>query len=75
MTASSLSRLRSNHRLRPLTLLRTAYAWLRHVWTVDRERQVLAQLSPHELADIGLTDHAARHEARRAFWDLPPRNF
>ena len=70
-----LSRLHSDYILRSSTLPRAAYAWLRHVWTVDRERQVLAQLSPHELADIGLTDHAARREARRAFWDLPPRNF
>ncbi len=65
----------SAHLLHLLTLPRMVYAWLRHVWSVDRERQALARLSACELADIGITDHAARREAARAFWDLPTRDF
>ena len=36
-----------------------------------RQRRQLGQLSPHLLKDIGLTDDAARAEARRPIWDVP----
>lgn len=41
--------------------------------TVLRERQRLARLDRHLLADIGLTAEAARHEAERPLWDAPER--
>jgi uncharacterized protein YjiS (DUF1127 family) len=36
-----------------------------------RQRSRLADLDPHMLADIGLTEDEARHESRRTVWDVP----
>lgn len=36
-----------------------------------RQRRTLADLSPHQLRDIGLTEEAARREAGRPIWDVP----
>ena len=47
-----------------------------HVWKavqVSRERRRLAELDPRMLADIGLTEAQAAHEANRSFWDLPAK--
>ncbi len=41
--------------------------------TLRRERQHLARLEPHLLADIGLTDRTAAREAARPVWDAPER--
>lgn len=38
---------------------------------IARQRRQLGQLDAHLLKDIGLTDDAARAEARRPFWDAP----
>ncbi|WP_103258012.1 DUF1127 domain-containing protein [Tabrizicola aquatica] len=36
-----------------------------------RTRKALGRLDPHLRRDIGLTDHEARAEASRPFWDAP----
>jgi uncharacterized protein YjiS (DUF1127 family) len=38
-----------------------------------RERRALAALDPRLLADVGLHPAAAEAEARRPFWDVPPK--
>ena len=38
-------------------------------------RQQLPELSPHLLADIGVTRSAAMAEAARLPWDLAPRHY
>lgn len=38
------------------------------VW---RSRRALARLDPHLLRDIGVSDVAAKAEARRPVWDAP----
>ena len=43
------------------------------VLTLRRERRQLGRLDPHLLADIGLSDRAARAEAARPIWDAPER--
>ncbi|MEM1276524.1 MAG: DUF1127 domain-containing protein [Pseudomonadota bacterium] len=40
---------------------------------VMAERRHLADLTDHELEDIGLDRETALREARRPFWDLPTR--
>lgn len=41
--------------------------WL-DLWS---ERRALASLDPRMLADLGIDEHAARHEATRPMWDVP----
>ena len=41
------------------------------VLSVHRQRRHLAELSVHQLADIGITREEAQTEAARPFWDLP----
>lgn len=41
--------------------------WL-SLWS---ERRSLARLSPHMLADIGVTQEAMERESQRAPWDVP----
>ena len=44
------------------------------IWTafqVARERRALAGLDSRALADLGLSEAAARREAGRSFWDIP----
>ncbi|MEM8633226.1 MAG: DUF1127 domain-containing protein [Pseudomonadota bacterium] len=36
-----------------------------------RQRRTLADLSPHQLRDIGLTKEAAKRESARPIWDVP----
>ena len=36
-------------------------------------RSLLGQMSPHMLADIGLSPADAQTEAARPFWDIAPR--
>ncbi len=43
----------------------------REVLSVHRQRNQLAVLSDHQLADIGTARDEARIEAARPFWDLP----
>ena len=38
---------------------------------IARQRRQLERLDAHLLKDIGLTDDAARAEARRPIWDAP----
>ena len=38
---------------------------------LQRQRQSLRDLSPHQLRDIGLTEEAAEQEASRPIWDVP----
>ncbi|MEO1292440.1 MAG: DUF1127 domain-containing protein [Pseudomonadota bacterium] len=47
------------------SLVATLKRWRR----VAAERQALARMNAHELADIGLSEEAARVEAARPFWD------
>ncbi len=52
---------------RPLRLFSLAF----QVLSVHRQRRRLAELSDHNLADIGITREEAQTEAARSFWDLP----
>ncbi len=52
---------------RPLRLFSLAL----QVLSVHRQRRHLAELSVHQLADIGITREEAQTEAARPFWDLP----
>ena len=52
---------------------RTQGFWAR-VWTafrVHQERQELANMTDHMLADIGLTREEAEQEAGKPIWELP----
>ena len=46
---------------------------LKTALTVARTRRALIKMSDAELADVGLTAAAARHEARRSFFDIAPQ--
>ena len=49
---------------------RRGYAAAVQVWTRRaRSRRALHRLDAHLLRDIGLSDHEARREADRPFWD------
>lgn len=52
---------------RPRTRLRGLLDYL----DLRRQRRTLADLSPHQLRDIGLTEEAAKREAARPIWDVP----
>ena len=52
---------------RPLRLFSLAF----QVLSVHRQRRRLAELSDHQLTDIGITREEAQTEAARLFWDLP----
>ena len=41
------------------------------VLSVFRQRHRLAELEPHMLKDIGLTEGQAHREAARPIWDVP----
>lgn len=47
------------------------FAWLRHALAVKRERDRLAALEAHRLADIGVSARAAWAEGNRPLWELP----
>jgi len=40
-------------------------------WSVRRERDQLAKLTPEQLADIGVHPKVAEREAKRGIFDLP----
>lgn len=44
---------------------------LRRAYTLRRERQALARLDDHILADIGLSRAEALAESARPLWDAP----
>ena len=46
--------------------------WIALMASVVRERHRLAQLDPHELRDIGLTEADVKAELRRPIWDISP---
>ncbi|MCE6951914.1 DUF1127 domain-containing protein [Cereibacter sphaeroides] len=46
-------------------------ATLRLGLAARRQRQALAQLDPHLLADVGVTPAEAEAEAMRPIWDVP----
>ena len=53
----------------------TVAAAVAHAWATlrlwrerSRQRMHLSELSPQMLNDIGVSEKAARHEARRPFW-------
>jgi|GEM_PF-3066918 len=50
---------------------KSVIAWMVQGFMIAKERRVLAQLTPAQLSDIGLTSHEAQLEAARSFWDLP----
>ncbi len=52
---------------RPLRLFSLAF----QVLGVLRQRRRLAELSDHQLVDIGITREEAQAEAARPIWDLP----
>ena len=51
------------------TLVSRAFLFL-SIW---RERNRLAELSPHLLKDIGVSEAQAKTEASRPVWDAPSR--
>jgi uncharacterized protein YjiS (DUF1127 family) len=56
----------------PLSARVSAWAgWIKRAVSVYRQRQHLAQLSPRELSDLGLSRAQAQYESARPFWDLP----
>ena len=61
---------------RPLSLLRGLHSLvkiLHRCAQVSRQRRELADLDDRALRDIGISRVDADNEARRHFWDLPPR--
>ncbi len=54
-------------RRRRASLLGLVLSWV----ALRRQRIQLAELQPHILDDIGVTEAEARSEASRAFWDAP----
>jgi len=51
------------------------FAYLATCYRVSQERRALAELSEHELKDIGLEPADVKREAQRDFFDVPPRRF
>ncbi len=45
--------------------------WLLARVALLHQRRQLAQLEPHMLEDIGVTEGEAQTEAKRPFWDAP----
>ncbi len=60
--------------LRSARLLRL-FSLAFQVLSVHRQRRRLAELSDHQLADIGITREEAQIEAARPFCDLPAVQF
>ncbi len=56
---------------RHLRYMRTLMNTLRLAYSVYQERQALAKLDSDRLRDIGIHPVDARHEIKRAPWDLP----
>lgn len=44
---------------------------IRDLFALMRQRKSLAELDPHLLNDIGITEAEAHTEARRPVWDVP----
>ena len=61
----------------PVSVSAGARRALRGRWTLSgilsvfRQRHRLAELEPHMLKDIGLTEGEAHREATRPIWDVP----
>jgi uncharacterized protein YjiS (DUF1127 family) len=51
----------------------TPLGWMARCHATWRHRRVLAEMDDRMLSDIGLTREEALAEARRPFWDAPPR--
>ncbi len=61
--------LSDNAKLPLIAVLAVGFARAATTWsTRARSRRALSRLSDEQLADIGLTRHQARTEARRPFW-------
>jgi uncharacterized protein YjiS (DUF1127 family) len=55
----------------PALTQRSLLTRLAAIHHLRRSRKALADLSPEQMADIGMTPEQARQEARRPFWDAP----
>ena len=65
--AQALSRRFSGRSSAPANLLGRFFLAVQ----VSKERRALAQMSPQQLEDLGLSSEEAQAEAARGFWDLP----
>ncbi|MEM7743682.1 MAG: DUF1127 domain-containing protein [Pseudomonadota bacterium] len=63
--------IRSTAALRPAFSLAGMIKRALLAYRVSRERHDLADLAPHLLDDIGVTEADVSRETGRAFWDLP----
>ncbi len=64
-----------NRALSLTALARPSFAlggWLMRLDALRRSRRALADMSDHQLRDIGLDRETADAEANRPFWDAPP---
>ncbi|WP_417453702.1 hypothetical protein [Kiloniella sp.] len=52
-------------------LLARTRNWLATAFEVRKERRVLADLTPEQREDVGLTKEQVHQESSRAYWDLP----
>ncbi len=62
--------LKNRSALRPTTAAALAHTWATlRLWRERaRQRMQLSEMSAQMLDDIGISDRAARHEARKPFW-------
>jgi uncharacterized protein YjiS (DUF1127 family) len=66
------ARTRSRAAARPRFRLAAVLAALRLALAARRSRGALSRMPPERLEDIGITPAAARAEAARPIWDVPP---
>ncbi len=62
----------AGHPAKPRNVRSTGFfGWLILAREVRRQRRALADLTPEQLQDVGLTPDQARREAQRLVWDVP----